>query len=487
MQASAATSGTATQAAKKEIKVFPVVLAFLIAGFIGLFSETALNVALTDLMKEFNIESATIQWLTTGYLLTMGILVPLSGLLMQRFTTRQLFITALVFSCIGAIIGAVASSFGILMVSRVIQAVGTALLLPLMFNTVLVIFPVEKRGAAMGLIGLVIMFAPAVGPTIAGLLVEALNWHYIFWISLIFLVIALMIGIFTMQNVSETTKPRIDGLSMLLSTLGFGGIVFGFSSAGEGDGGWTSSTVLISLAIGLIALILFSVRQLKMSTPMLDLRAFKYPMFTIGALMVALCMMVILSSMLVLPMYLQAGLAFSTLSAGLILLPASALNGLLAPIMGKLFDKYGPKWIVLPGLVLVAAALWMFTGVTLASSVTFIIAVHIIMFIGVSMIMMPAQTNGLNQLPPHLYPHGTAIMNTMQQVFGAIGTAVAVSVMSNGSEKFMSQADNPSDPSLIPAALTAGVQDAFLFAMIIALVGLVLSVFIRRVVVNRPH
>lgn len=487
MQATAATSGSATQTAKKEIRVFPVVLAFLIAGFIGLFSETALNVALTDLMKEFNIESATIQWLTTGYLLTMGILVPLSGLLMQRFTTRQLFITALVFSCIGAIIGAVASSFGILMVSRVIQAVGTALLLPLMFNTVLVIFSVEKRGAAMGLIGLVIMFAPAVGPTIAGLLVEALNWHYIFWISLIFLAIALMIGIFTMQNVSETTKPRIDGLSMLLSTLGFGGIVYGFSSAGEGDGGWTSSTVLISLAIGLIALILFSVRQLKMATPMLDLRAFKYPMFTIGALMVALCMMVILSSMLVLPMYLQAGLAFSTLSAGLILLPASALNGLLAPIMGKLFDKYGPKWIVLPGLVLVAAALWMFTGVTLASSVAFIIAVHMIMFIGVSMIMMPAQTNGLNQLPPHLYPHGTAIMNTMQQVFGAIGTAVAVSVMSNGSEKFMSQADNPSDPSLVPAALTAGVQDAFLFAMIIALVGLVLSLFIRRVVVNRPH
>ncbi|MBB3110624.1 DHA2 family lincomycin resistance protein-like MFS transporter [Paenibacillus phyllosphaerae] len=487
MQASAATTGAGVTAAKKDIKVFPVVLAFLLSGFIGLFSETALNVALTDLMQVFNIGSSTIQWLTTGYLLTMGILVPLSGLLIQRYTTRQLFITALALSCLGALVGAVAWSFSILMVSRIIQAIGTALLLPLMFNTILVIFPVEKRGAAMGLIGLVIMFAPAIGPTIAGLLIEALNWHYIFWISLVFLVIALILGILTMQNVSETSKPRIDLPSMLLSTLGFGGIVFGFSSAGEGHGGWSSPTVLVSLAIGLVALILFSVRQLKMSVPMLDLRAFKYPMFTIGALMVALCMMVILSSMLVLPMYLQAGLAFSTLTAGLILLPASALNGLMAPVMGKLFDKYGPKWIVLPGLVLVVAALWLFSGVTLASSVGFIIAVHILMMIGVSMIMMPAQTNGLNQLPPQLYPHGTAIMNTMQQVFGAIGTAVAVSVMSNGQERFMSQADNPSDPTLITSALTAGVQDAFLFGMIVAVIGLVLSLFIKRVVVNRSH
>ncbi|MBY0219224.1 MDR family MFS transporter [Paenibacillus illinoisensis] len=487
MQASAATAGTDFEATKKDYKIFPMVLAFLISGFIGLFGETALNVAMTDLMQIFDVGSSTIQWLTTGYLLTMGVLVPLSGLLNQRFTTRQLFITSLIFSMTGALIGALAPSFGVLMVSRIVQAVGTALMLPLMFNTILIIFPIEKRGAAMGLVGLVIMFAPAIGPTIAGLLVEALSWHYIFWISLIFLAVALLIGIFKMKNVSTTSKPRIDLLSMLLSTVGFGGIVFGFSSAGEGEGGWTSPTVLVSLAIGLVALIIFTIRQLKMTTPLLDLRAFKYPMFAIGSLLVGLCFMVILSSMLVLPMYLQTALAFSTLSAGLILLPASALNGILAPFMGKLFDKYGPKWIVLPGLVLVSIALWMFSTVSLSSTVTFIIAVHILMMIGVSMIMMPSQTNGLNQLPPQLYPHGTAIMNTFQQVFGAIGTAVAVSVMSNGSEKFMKNAGNPGDISLIPAAMTAGVHNAFIFGMIIALIGLVLSFFLKRVTINRQH
>ncbi len=310
MQASA-TTGKEFEETKKNVKIFPIVVAFLLSGFIGLFGETALNVALTDLMQVFNIGSATIQWLTTGYLLTLGILVPLSGLLNQRFTTRQLFITALIFSIIGALIGALAPSFAVLMVSRVVQAIGTALLLPLMFNTILIIFPIEKRGAAMGMVTLVILFAPAVGPSISGLLVETLSWHYIFWISLLFLVIALIIGIFKMQNVSKTSKPRIDLLSMLLSTVGFGGIVFGFSSAGEGGGGWTSSTVIVSLAIGVIALTLFSIRQLRMTSPLLDLRAFKYPMFTIGALMVGLCMMVILSSMLVLPMYLQTALAYS--------------------------------------------------------------------------------------------------------------------------------------------------------------------------------
>lgn len=486
MQTSATTS-TDFETTKKEYKIFPMVFAFLISGFIGLFGETALNVAMTDLMKIFNVGSSTIQWLTTGYLLTMGILVPLSGLLNQRFTTRQLFITSLIFSITGALIGAIAPSFSVLMVSRIVQAIGTALMLPLMFNTILIIFPIEKRGAAMGLVGLVIMFAPAIGPTIAGLLVEALSWHYIFWISIVFLVIALLIGIFNMQNVSTTSRPRFDLHSMLLSTVGFGGIVFGFSSAGEGEGGWASSTVIVSLAIGLVALIVFTIRQLKMKTPLLDLRVFKYPMFAIGSLLVGLCFMVILSTMLVLPMYLQTALAFSTLSAGLILLPASALNGILAPFMGKLFDKYGPKWIVLPGLVLVSSALWMFSTVSLSSTVTFIIAVHVLMMIGVSMIMMPAQTNGLNQLPPQLYPHGTAIMNTFQQVFGAIGTAVAVSVMSNGSEKFMKSAENISDISLVPAAMTAGVHNAFIFGMIISLVGLVISFFLKRVTINHQH
>ncbi len=479
-----ATMAETQQNTGQKYRVLPIMISLLLSGFIGMFSETALNVALSDLIRVFDITAPTVQWLTTGYLLTLGILVPVSGLLLQWFTTRQLFIAALSFSVLGTLVAALAPSFEVLMTARVIQAVGTALLLPLMFNTILIIFPAEKRGAAMGVIGLVIMVAPAVGPTIAGLLIENLSWHWIFWLSLPFLVIALLFGMMYMQNVSTITKPKIDIMSLLFSTLGFGGIVFAFSSAGEGEGGWGSTKVIVSMVIGILALILFAVRQLRMKQPMMNLRAFKHPMFVVGTLMVFICMMVILSSMLVLPMYLISGLGLSALTAGLILLPGGLLNGIMSPIMGSLFDKFGPKWLVIPGLVIVAAVLWFFSGITTASTITLIIVLHSCLMIGISMVWMPAQTNGLNQLPRELYPDGTAIMNTLQQVAGAIGTAVAVSIMTAGMKDFMK---GVADPANAPLAMTAGISDAFIFAMIVAIVGLVVAFFIKRVHVSKQH
>ncbi|AYV68004.1 MFS transporter [Niallia circulans] len=471
---------------KTEFKTVPIIASFLIAGFIGLFSETALNMALRTIITDFSINETTVQWLTTGYLLTLGILVPVSGLILQWFTTRQLFITSLIFSISGTLIGAIAPTFTILMVARVVQAIGTALLLPLMFNTILVLIPPHKRGKVMGMMGLVISFAPAVGPTISGLILRSLTWHWIFWISLPLLVVALVFGSIFMQNVTTLTKPKIDILSIILSTIGFGGIVYGFSNAGEG-GGWGSLEVIISIAIGLIALILFAIRQVKSEQPMMNLGAFKYPMFVIGLVLVIMIMMVMLSSMILLPLYLQNVLALSTFTAGLLLLPGGLINGLLSPIMGSLFDKFGPKWLVIPGLALATLALFGFSTIDIDTSSGFIIALLIVLMIGVSMVMMPAQTNGLNQLPPELYPHGTAIMNTLQQVGGAIGTAIAISLLASGSAEYIDSAatdlTNPLSPLL---AFTAGVQKSFSFAIIVAIIGLVLSFFIKRVKVDHP-
>ncbi|MGK8685512.1 DHA2 family efflux MFS transporter permease subunit [Bacillus cereus] len=471
-------------AENSNIRALPIITSFLIAGFIGLFSETALNMALKDLITGFGILETTAQWLTTGYLLTLGILVPISGLILQWFTTRQLFIASLVFSIIGTLIGAIAPTFSVLMIARIVQAVGTALLLPLMFNTILVIIPPHKRGRAMGIIGLVIMFAPAVGPTVSGLILKTLTWHWIFWISLPLLIIALVFGTFFMQNVTKLTKPRIDIFSIILSTIGFGGIVFGFSSAGE-SGGWGSSHVILSLVIGVVGLIAFSLRQMKMDEPMLDLKAFKYPMFVIGLLLILVCMMVLLCTMMILPLYLQTSLALSTFAAGLMLLPGGIINGILSPVMGGLFDRFGPKWLVIPGLVIVACALYGFSTLTLETSTGFIVALHIALMVGISMIMMPAQTNGLNQLPPELYPHGTAIMNTLQQVAGAIGTAVGISILSSGSRSFLQTVSDKENPLNQVLAFTNGVQNTFIFAIIVVIVGLIISFFIKRVNVEQ--
>lgn len=464
-----------------DLRVVPIIISFVVAGFIGLFSETALNMALTNLIQDFGIHETTAQWLTTGYLLTLGILVPVSGLIMQWFTTRQLFFTALIASIIGTLIAAIAPTFAVLMIARVVQAVGTALLLPLMFNTMLLIIPPHKRGSIMGVIGLVIMFAPAVGPTISGIIINNLTWHWIFWISLPLLIGALIFGLFFMQNVATPTKPKIDFLSIILSTLGFGGIVFGFSSAGEG-GGWGSPTVIIAIIVGVVSLILFSIRQTKMQQPMLNLRAFKYPMFTVGLLLILVCMMVMLSTMILLPLYLQTSLALTTFAAGLLLLPGGIINGILSPIMGGLFDKFGPKWLVRIGMIILLGAMFGFSTISIETSSAFIIAMHIITMIGISMIMMPAQTNGLNQLPRELYPDGTAIMNTLQQVAGAIGTAVAISIMSSGLESF--KPEDPANPLNPLLGFTAGVQDAFIFAIIMAIIGFVISLFVKRVKVE---
>ncbi|AKO93660.1 multidrug MFS transporter [Priestia filamentosa] len=474
-------------AANSNIKALPIITSFLIAGFIGLFSETALNMALKDLITGFGIHETTAQWLTTGYLLTLGVLVPISGLILQWFTTRQLFMTSLVFSIIGTFIAAIAPTFSVLMIARVVQAVGTALLLPLMFNTILVIIPPHKRGRSMGIIGLVIMFAPAVGPTVSGLILKSLTWHWIFWISLPLLIVALVFGAFFMQNVTKPTKPKIDIFSIVLSTIGFGGIVYGFSSAGEG-GGWGSSNVIFAIAIGVVALVAFSIRQVKMDKPMLNLNAFKYPMFVIGLLLILVCMMVMLSAMMILPLYLQTSLALSTFAAGLMLLPGGIINGILSPVMGGLFDRFGPKWLVIPGLVIVAGTMYGFSTVTLETSTGFIVGLHIALMIGISMIMMPAQTNGLNQLPPELYPDGTAIMNTLQQVAGAIGTAIGISILSSGSRSFLETVSDQKDPLNQLLAFTNGVQHAFIFAIIVAVIGLVISFFIKRVnVEQRAH
>lgn len=286
-----------------------------------------------------------------------------------------------------------------------------------------------------------------------------------------------------MQNVTELKKPKIDILSIVLSTIGFGGVVYGFSHAGEG-GGWGDPVVIVAIAVGVLSLILFSVRQLRMEQPMMNLNAFRYPMFVVGLLLILVSMMVMLSSMILLPLYLQTSLALTPLVAGLTMLPGGVINGLLSPVMGGLFDKFGPRFLVTPGLIIVTLVMFGFSGISLETSTGYIVGLHIALMIGISMIMMPAQTNGLNQLPPNLYPDGTAIMNTLQQVAGAIGTAVAISIMTAGQERYMEDAANPQDPATAIQAFTEGVQSSFIFGIIAAIVGIVISFFIRRVKVD---
>ncbi len=457
---------------QQDIKRLPIMVGLLIGGFIGMFSETSLNIALTSLMKDLDIHASTVQWLTTGYLLVVGVLVPVSGLLIRWFTTRQLLITALSAFIIGSLVSALSHSFPLLLAGRLIQGIATGILIPLIFNTIMAIFPPQKRGSALGMVGLVIMLAPAVGPTVAGLILGKLTWQWIFWVMIPFLIIALILSILFCRNVNVVTRPKVDLLSITLSTIGFGTIVFGFSSAGET--GWTSIGVILSLIIGVLALFIFVLRQLRMEKPMINVRAFKFPMFTIGTLLIMITFSIIMSSMLLLPIYWQSGKLVAVAIVGLLLLPGGITNGIVSAVSGKLYDVYGAKWLVRAGFLINIIAGVMLVNLQTSSSFVFIITANLLLMIGAPLVMSPAQTNGLNALPRELSPDGSAIMNTAQQVSGAIATALAAALLGAGEHTYFVSGGHST-----VEALTNGVQYGFIFTLIISIIGFVISFFVK--------
>nr|WP_029055017.1 MDR family MFS transporter [Sporosarcina ureae] len=457
---------------------YPKAMAFtlMFGAFIGLFGETALNMALTNIMADFSINSATAQWLTTGYLLTLGILVPVSSLLIRWFTTKQLLVASLAFSIAGSLLAGLAPSFAVLFIGRVVQAIGTGILLPLMMNVILLIFPIHKRGAVMGVMGLVITTAPAIGPALSGLIVDTLGWSYIFWVSLLFYLGLIVFGLKQIDNVSQITKPTIDVISIVLSTVGFGGVIYSLSTMAEKS--LTSAYVYLPLVVGFVSLLLFAVRQFKMKQPMINLRVFKYPMFTLGIVLLFIGMFLILSTAILLPLYMRTSLLVSAAVAGLVLLPGSALNALLSPVIGMLSDRFGVKTILPIGFLLTASSSVLFIIIISAETPIWqVVIAFLIFFVGIAMIIMPAQTNGLNELPRELYADGSAVTNTLQQIAGATGTALAITFMIHGENLFLEASPSASSVDVI----AEGTKYAFYFIAGFAITGFIASLFVKRV------
>lgn len=462
---------------------FLLVMIMILGVFVAILNETLLNVALTKIMADFGIEPSTAQWLSTGYLLVIGVLIPVTAYLIQRFTTRSLFLGAMSLFTLGTFIAAISPGIEFLILGRLLQASGTGLLFPLLTNVVFSVVPFEKRGSAMGTIGIVITFAPAIGPTLSGIIVEHFSWRVLFYGVLPIALLVIGFAYAKLKNVTETTNPKVDLMSLLLSTLGFGGIVYGFSSSGEGHGGWSSNDVLIPIAIGVVSLVLFTWRQLTISEPLLNLRTFTFSIFRMSTLIMMIVMMAMFSAMMLLPIFLQNALGYSPLKAGLIMLPGGIVMGIMSPITGRLFDKFGAKWLALVGLGLIANTLWQFAFIDLTTPYITIMIFNTLLMLGISMVMMPIMTNALNELPPPLYPHGTAIISTLQQVAGAVGTALLVSIMTNSSARYLeSQGMKEDGVTMQILAMIAGMKSAFLLAFGLVAIAWIVSLFIKRAV-----
>jgi DHA2 family lincomycin resistance protein-like MFS transporter len=447
-----------------------IISTLLVATFVVILNETIMNVALQRLMVDLRVDAPTVQWLSTGFMLTMAVVIPTTGFILQSLSTRAVFMLAIGLFAGGTALAAVAPGFEVLLLARIIQAGGTAIMLPLLMTTILTLVPLAKRGAVMGNVSIAISVAPAMGPTVSGLILEHFTWRFMFVFVLPVALAALAIGAKFLTNVGEVEKSKLDFFSVLLTVPAFGGLVYGLSQIGGGHGGQSGPSLgaITALVIGVAALTVFVLRQVRLqkaAAPLLDLRAFNFRMFTVSVLLMVVAMMALFGGVILLPLYLQQVRGLGSLETGLALLPGGLAMGLLGPVIGRAFDKVGPLPLTVTGSILMVVALWQFSMLDAGTAVWWIITLHVGLSFGLALLFTPAFTTGLNPLPPHLYSHGSAIMSTTQQVAGAAGTALLVSIFAVVSAT---------------SGLVAGMSAAFMTATVIALAAVVLSAMMRK-------
>ena len=448
----------------------------LVAAFVVILNETILAMALPHLMTDLQIDAVTAQWLSTAFMLTMAVVIPITGFILQRFDTRPVFLAAMGLFSAGTLLAAFSVGFPMLLGARIIQACGTAIMMPLLMTTILNLVPMAQRGRMMGNITIVISLAPAMGPTVSGLILQWLGWRWIFLLVLPIAVGTMVLGYFRLKNVSDPQVMRIDVPSVVLSAFGFGGLVYSLSKIGERSDGGTL-LLAVSLTVGVVSLLAFVLRQVTLQRsgfPLLDLRTFTRPTFTLslGAMMVSFAALI--GSAILLPIYLQNVRGLPTVTAGLILLPGGLLMGLMGPVVGRLYDRFGPRVLTIPGSLLVVGALFGFSRITQSTPIPGLLALHITMMVGLALTFTPLFTSGLNVLPKRLYSHGSALVGTLQQVAGAAGTALLVTVMALGQARALSEGAGP------VLAQQSGIQGAMGIAAYIAIAGVVLVCFIGK-------
>lgn len=463
-----------------------VIWLLLAAAFVAILNETTMGVAIPHLIDDLGITALAAQWLTTAFMLTMAVVIPVTGFLLRRFTTRTMFVAAMTLFSAGTLIALLAPGYEVLVVARVVQASGTAVMMPLLMTTLMTIVPPHARGRMMGRVSIVMSLAPAIGPTLSGFLLDTLNWRWIFGIVLPIALVALAVGARWIHNLGETTKAPIDVLSIVLSAFGFGGLVYGLSQiGGAATHGTTAAeaaaetvstvSLIVALGVGVIALGLFIWRQLllqRVDDALLDLRVFRSVNFSLSMGQMALLSLAFFGTITVLPLYMQHALGISPLETGLAVLPGSLVMGLAGPLIGRIYDARGTRVLLVPGAVIAVGSLWYFTTFDAHTPLAIIVVAQTVLSLGLALSFTPLFTASLASLEPKFYSYGSAILGTVQQVAGAAGIAVMITVMSAVS----------ASTSGVPetAAEAAGAHAAFLLAAIIAIPLLIGAFLIRK-------
>ncbi|WP_424346825.1 DHA2 family efflux MFS transporter permease subunit [Kocuria sp. CH-021] len=461
-----------------------LVLGLLMAStFIVLLNEMLLGVALPTLIEELSITATTGQWLTTGYLLVLAVLIPATGFVMRKFHLRTIFLTAMSLFALGTVLAALAPGFGLLFTGRIIQALGTAVFLPLLMATTMRLVPAARQGQMMALVVIVSSAAPALGPAVSGLVLSQLSWRWLFILMVPIALAGLVLGAVKLRNITTPEPVTLDVLSLVLSTVGFGALVYGLATIGESASGHTPVPPYLPILVGLLGVAAFALRQRALQRTddaLLDVRIFTVKSFTVPLLVMLALTMTAFGTAVIFPLLLSSVSGLGTLQIGLFLVPGGVTIAVVSAIGGRLYDRLGPRPLAIPGALIVAASLWFLSRLDAGTAVSTLLIAYIAMFVGQALMWSPLTTAALSALPAHLYPHGSAAFGTIQQLGGAAGTAVLVSAYTLGSTAH-------GTGSLDLAQAVAAAQAAFTAAAVIASASALATLLVRRPRPAGPH
>ena len=449
------------------------VLTWLVgATFIVILNETIMMNAIPRLMSEFEVTARAAQWLSTSFMLTMAIVIPVTGWFLQRVTTRQAYLVAMATFCVGTVLAAVAPVFSVLLAGRIIQATGTAVMMPLLMTTLMEVVPEWDRGRIMGRVVMAISVAPALGPAVSGVILEFTSWRWMFGFVLPLAAGIAIAGLRKIINVGEPTAGSVNVPSVILAALGFGSLVYGLSLIGDvhapAPAGWF-------IGGGALVIALFVVFQLwlqRSDRPLLDLRTLSHRTFTVGVVLMVVAFAGFMGSMILLPIYLQDMRGLTSLQTGLLLMPGGLAMGLSGPRIGHLFDRFGSRPLVLPGSLAVVASLAVLSQIGQSTSIWIILAAHVAFMAGLAAIFTPVFTLSLSAVPEHLYSHASSLLGSTQQVAGAIGTAMSVTILSSQTASLIRAGSAPEHAAI------GGMQWAFAGSAIVSIGIIVLALML---------
>lgn len=404
-----------------------VMLVIMIFGtFVTVLNQTVVTPAQPSIMAEMGIDASLVQWLTTGFTLVNAIMIPVTAYLTDKHSTKVLYVVSMAIFAVGSLMAGIAPDFTVLLIGRLLQAAGAGILMPMVMTVLMLTFPVERRGSAMGIFGVVIAFAPAIGPSVAGLVIDSYGWRIMFYAIAILIAAVILISVFVLKK-SEPLNPdaHLDKISVVMSTVGFGALLYGFSTIGSV--GLNVADGVITL-VGIVVLVLFFRRQLKMEQPMLNVRVLANRRFLIGTVIGMIVQASLLAAGVLMPIYLQSYMGYSATVSGLVIMPGAILMGIMNPFAGRLFDKYGPRVLSITGLVILTISTIGFATLSSTTDVVWLTIIYAIRMFSMSLINMPITTWAMNALDNKVLNHGTSVNNTLRQVSGSLGTALLVSI-----------------------------------------------------------